>query len=134
MACPYFLPERPIGTGGWNPAPRLPLGEAWGGSCHASALGRFEPGEDVARELCNYGHARGRCPHFPEGSECDAVRFSETIRETGDAEPARMSFLYVLEQNGAPVRFGEFDSNCADPVLRAQGWAFLESLERMRIR
>ena len=30
----------------------------------------------MQRETCNCGYARGRCPHFPDDAEADAVRFS----------------------------------------------------------
>ena len=126
MACPFFLPLRRLDSSAWNPAPRLPLGEAWGGTCCAPPAGPFEPREDVLRELCNMGYARGRCRFFPADSTADAVRFS--AMETG-ADPPRL--LFVIEKDHAPMEHGEFDPDQATPPMAAQGRAFLESHARL---
>jgi hypothetical protein len=121
MACPYFLPKQRIGHAGWNPAPRLPLGDAWTGTCQAPPVGPFEPREETVREFCNYGYARGRCPHFPAQSEFDAVRFSSN---TTEGHPLRI--IYIREKDGAPVEHGEWRDNMDNAILSAQGRAFME--------
>ena len=122
MACPFFNPRRPLDAGGWNPAPRLPLGGAWAGDC---TLGG-QPAEAVQREVCGSGYARGRCQHFPADSPIDAVRFSFT---------ADGRLIYILEKDHAPVEHGEIDG-ASDPrePLAAQARAFLEASPRYRIR
>ncbi len=122
MACPYFLPQRPLDSGGWNPAPRLPLIDAWAGECHAPQAKNLEPGENETREFCNLGYARGRCPHFPPDAAADAVRFSISVNEAGDRR-----VIYVLEKDHAPVEHGLLGETAVDPLLSRQGQAFLDS-------
>lgn len=116
MACPFFRPLRRLDSGGWTPAPRLPLGGAWGGEC--SVHGTWEPPEAIQRDLCNSGYARGRCERFPANAIADAVRFSIT--------PAGR-LIYILEQDHAPVEHGEIDA-AQDPrePLASQARAFLD--------
>jgi hypothetical protein len=121
MACPFFKPSRRLDSGGWDPAPRLPLGDAWGGECTAS--GAVEPpDESQQRGLCNSGYARGRCGHFPDGGEADAVRFSVGVDER---------LIYILEKDHAPIEHGEIDS-ATDPrePLASLARAFRESYRR----
>ena len=92
MACPYFKPSRRLDAGGWDPAPRLPLGDAWGGECTAGVA--WEPPEAIQREVCNCGYARGRCEHFPVDERADAVRFSSGAGER---------LIYILEKDHAPI-------------------------------
>ncbi len=117
MACPYFLPKQRIGHAGWNPAPRLPLGDAWSGSCQAPGAEAFEPDEDSLRTFCNYGYARGRCSHFPAQAECDAIRFSVIGNEP-------LKILYVREKDGAPIEHGEVRDDSGDRILETQATAF----------
>lgn len=98
MACPYFKPSRRLDSGGWDPAPRLPLGDAWAGECTAGSA--WEPPEATQREACNSGYARGRCAHFPGDAGVDAVRFSVGAGER---------LIYILEKEHAPVEHGEID-------------------------
>ena len=119
MACPYFKPSRRLDAGGWDPAPRLPLGNAWAGECTAGST--WEPPEGVQRETCNCGYARGRCGHFPDDAGADAVRFSM----------AGERLIYILEKDHAPVEHGE----CSDATelrepLASQARAFRESYGR----
>ena len=58
MACPFFKPARRLDAGGWDPPPRLPLGDAWAGECTAGC--GEQPVESTQREVCNCGYARGR--------------------------------------------------------------------------
>ena len=128
MACPFFLPVRRLGSGGWNPAPSLPLGDAYGGSCQAPASGPFEPPEGVQRELCNCGYARRRCPHFPDNGAADAVRFSVTGDQDG-----RVTLVYILEKDHAPMEHGSIDdATAAREPLASQARAFVESYLRQR--
>lgn len=120
MACPLFKPERRLDAGGWNPAPRLPLGDAWAGECTAGCA--EQPGESTQREVCNCGYARGRCEHFPAGVEADAVRFS-----IGPGE----RLIYIFEKDHAPLEYGEIDI-ATDPrePLASLARAFRESHQR----
>ncbi len=122
MACPFFKPLRRLDSGGWNPSPRLPLGDAWGGEC--TARGTWEPTETVQREVCNCGYARGRCEHFPGDGVADAVRFT-MIAGNGDADER---LIYILEKDHAPVEHGAIDG-ATDPrePLASQARAFVES-------
>ncbi len=123
MACPYFQPTTRLDAGGWDPPPRLPLGDAWSGFCLALAGRSFAPPEDVQRELCNCGYARGRCAYFPEESRADAVRFAPQPSEQGDA-----AILYIFENEHAPVDFGVFREQDHGVAIVAQARAFLEVL------
>jgi hypothetical protein len=119
MACPFFKPLRRLDSGGWSPAPRLPLGDAWAGECTVDGTG--QPPETIQRDICNSGYARGRCDRFPNDATADAVRFSIT--------PAGR-LIYILEKDHAPVEHGEMDVAC-DPrePLASQARAFVESYQ-----
>ena len=129
MACPFFLPVRRLDSGGWNPAPRLPLGDAYGGSCHALARSPFEPPEEIQRDLCNCGYARRRCSHFPDNGAADAVRFSVTGDQDG-----RVTLVYILEKDHAPIEHGLIVDGAigAGEPLASQARAFVESYRRHR--
>ncbi len=118
VACPYFQPVTRLDAGGWDPPPRLPLGDAWSGFCVALATGSFEPPEAVQRELCNCGYARGKCTYFPSESAADAVRFASQ----------GLGMIYILEKDHAPAAFGEFREADHGVAIVAQARAFLESL------
>jgi hypothetical protein len=117
MACPLFKPVRRLDAGGWDPAPRLPLGRAWAGECTAGCV--EQPAESTQREVCNSGYARGRCAHFPAGMDADAVRFSMG---------ADGRLIYILEKDHAPLEHGEIDfaANPREP-LASLARAFRES-------
>jgi hypothetical protein len=121
---------------GWVRPPRLPLGDSFGGACHAHPADVIEPPEAHQRELCNCGYARGRCDHFPGGDVPDAVRFSVT-----SDTPTRLSVVYVIEKDHAPVEHGtlqyviddaRLDCPQISEVLAQQARAFLESHLRQR--
>ena len=116
MACPYFNPLRKLDDGEWDPAPRLPLIDAWSGVCTAAF--DWIPPEATQREVCNCGYARGRCEHFPDGKGADAVRFSVLNGR----------LIYVLEKDHAPVGHGTIDAteDSREP-LASQARAFLAS-------
>jgi hypothetical protein len=116
---------------GWVRPPRFPLGDPFGGACHARSGDVIEPPEARQRELCNCGYARGRCDRFPGDSAADAVRFSVT-----DDTATRVSVVYVVEKDHAPAEFGTLEyaieeSRLEGPhisdVLVQQARAFLES-------
>ena len=104
MACPFFLPQGELETGPWDHTPRLPLGGAFSGVCHAQPGEAYQPPYRHQEELCNCGYARGLCERFPENEAADAVRFSVT-REG----PKRLRLVYILEKEHAPVEFGELE-------------------------
>lgn len=120
MACPLFKPVRRLDAGGWDPAPRLPLGDAWAGEC---TVGCGEQPVESQREVCNCGYARGRCEHFPAGMEADAVRFSMG---------ADGRLIYIFEKDYAPLEHGEIDA-ATDPrePLASLARAFSESYRRI---
>ncbi|MDP9113847.1 MAG: hypothetical protein M3O20_09205 [Acidobacteriota bacterium] len=118
MACPYFKPLRLLDAGGWDPAPRLPLVDAWAGECTAGNA--WEPTEAVQRETCNCGYARGRCAHFPDDGEVDAVRFSM----------AGERLIYIFEKDHAPVEHGDVGAAEIREPLASLMRAFRESYGR----
>jgi hypothetical protein len=140
VACPFFAPSRRLEIAGWIRPPRLPLGDSFGGACHAHPADIVEPPEARQRELCNCGYARGRCDRFPLDSAGDAVRFSIT-GETRN----RLVVVYVVEKDHAPAEFGtleytwvndvdgaHLDGPPIGEVLSQQARAFLESYLRRR--
>jgi hypothetical protein len=131
VACPFFVPSRRLEITGWVRPPRFPLGDPFGGACHARPAEVVEPPEARQRELCNCGYARGRCDRFPGNGAADAVRFSVT-----EDSPARLLVVYVVEKNHAPAEHGTLEYAIADSRLEAthvsdilgqQARAFLES-------
>ncbi|HSP66714.1 MAG TPA: hypothetical protein VLN48_03235 [Bryobacteraceae bacterium] len=128
MACPFFMPSRRLEHVGWVRPPRLPLGDPWGGTCHARADNIVEPPDLQQRELCNCGYARGRCERFPGGEAPDATRFSITS-DTGGV----VRLVYIFEKDHAPASHGVLEfpgsgevSGVSD-LLAQQAKAFLES-------
>ena len=126
MACPFFAPSRRIEITAWILPPRYPLGDLFSGTCHASPSNLTDGHEE---EWCNCGYARGRCDRFPEGAP-DAVRFSVT-----EDTPARLSLVYVVEKDHAPVEHGtleylvahaRLDGPVISDILAEQARAFLE--------
>ena len=135
VACPFFMPSRRLEHVGWVRPPRLPLGDPWGGTCHARADDIFEPPEIQQRELCNCGYARTRCDRFPGGEAADAMRFSITS-DTGGV----IRMVYIVEKDHAPTSHGVLEflesgevSGVSD-LLAQQARAFLESYLQRRVR
>lgn len=93
MACPYFVPLEPW-SDAWTGPRRVPLGEPYLGNCSHTTL--EIPPDDQAK-ACNFGYPRNRCPHFPEDSKVDAVRFSM-------ASPTTL--IWITERDHAPVSHG----------------------------
>jgi len=138
MACPYFYPIEPFSDKAWPKPPRLPLGDPYTGLCCVDPLREWRPEESTLRELCNRGHARKRCPRFPEGDGPDMVRFS-VIGDAGGV----VRIYYVVEGNGRPLEHGEieylaesrkFRPNLTDGMLERQAQAYAESYPRRKSR
>jgi len=129
------MPVRSLETKGWLHAPRMPLGEAYQGRCHANDDMAIEPPESDQRELCNCGYARGRCSRFPADSADagDAVRFS-VAEDAGGV----VRVIWVVEKGHSPGAFGSLEysidaaelSGAGERLLIAQARAFLESYLR----
>ena len=124
------MPEAPLGASGWARAPRMPLGDAYGGHCRACAGEPVRPAETQLRELCNFGYARGRCDRFPAASGADAVRFSIT-----SDDGSRVRMVYVVESEHAPLEHGSLEylieerrlEGAGPGLLSAQAAAFVAS-------
>ena len=135
MACPFFMPSRRLEHVGWVVPPRLPLGDPWGGTCHAHADDIIEPPDLQQRELCNCGYARARCERFPGGESADAIRFSIT-GDTGGV----IKMVYIIEKDHAPAAHGVLQFPEAGEVtgvsalIAQQARAFLESYLHRRAR
>lgn len=80
-----------------------PLGDPHCGECHA-ATEPFTPDDELLKEACNLGYARGRCPHFPGGDAPDAVRFCVS-RDDGPA----IGLLFVIERDHRPHAHGSLE-------------------------
>jgi hypothetical protein len=134
MPCPFFAPEQRLDAGPWSNPPRLPLGDAYFGSCRVRPGEFHAPPESHQREVCNCGYARGRCDRFPTGDAADAVRFSVTKGRAG-----KLRLVYILEKEHAPSSHGALEFSIkkgalldspSDGLLAVQGRAFAESYLR----
>jgi hypothetical protein len=130
MSCPYFMPVDRLESAEWIHAPRLPLGDAYRGVCHAQPRDLFEPAEADQRDLCNCGYARDRCGRLPADAP-DAVRFS-VVGDAGD----RVRIIWLIEKDHSPVEFGTLEyaegklsseTFSPTPLLTAQANAFIRS-------
>ena len=95
-----------------NPPARSPLGRLFRGECRALPYVH-----KTEAECCNFGYARGLCPHFPDEAEADCVRLNIGASE---------NVIWVLEKNYAPLRSGSLQT--ATPLIRQQAAVLLESL------
>jgi len=117
----------------WPAPPALPLGDPYTGECRAEAGHPRIPEAALLRRYCNLGYAAGNCPHMPETSGPDAVRFA--VEADGGAS---VRIHYVLERGHQPLEHGllEFSrqsrSFLAPPeaMLAAQARAYAESYLR----
>lgn len=124
------MPVERLETMDWIHAPRLPLGDAYRGVCHAQSHDLFEPADSDQRDLCNCGYARDRCSRLPADAP-DAVRFS-VLSDTG----GRVRIIWVIEKDHSPVEFGALEyaggqlsseNSSATPLLTAQATAFIRA-------
>ena len=128
MACPYFYPlERAPQSG--KKLPPAPLGDVWSGACHADA-DEWRPDPQTARELCNFGYARGRCARLP-GDGPDAVRFTISHDRRG-----LIGIYWVVEKDHLPHAHGPLQYSEAqagfvnahpDACIARQAEAYLSS-------
>ena len=93
MACPYFHPECPSSELAVAHRERLPLGDAYCGTCSASSAA---PDLVTLAENCNVGYARN-CRHLPAEREADAVRYSVHERE------GQIVVTCIYERNHLPA-------------------------------
>lgn len=133
MPCPYFYP---VGHLAWANAPRLPLGDAYSGFCHADPNAQADPGATTIRDLCNLGYARGRCSRFSAADGPDAIRFS-VVRDRGEF----ITIYWVRERDHQPfdhgpleysVPAGTFTSPPAAGLIEQQARAYLGSYLRRK--
>jgi hypothetical protein len=135
VPCPYFIP---VGQLAWPNAPRLPLGDAYTGTCGAPAGSAIEPAIAVLRDFCNLGYARGRCERCPQDDGPDAVRFA-VVKDSGGV----IRIAWVREKDHHPVDHGPLDYSVADKSFQAtavdesvrrQAQAYLASYLRRKTR
>jgi hypothetical protein len=135
MACPYFFPlERvPVATG--KRMPPMPLGDSWSGVCRAAPAGDRPPDPHTVQQLCNFGYARGKCPHVPVDSP-DAVRFGISHDRDGIVR-----IYWVVEKDHLPFAHGPLDYSRAeagfptahpDSCVSQQAQAFVSSYLRRK--
>jgi hypothetical protein len=107
LACPFFMPIRPLDEGGWLHPSRLPLGGGWSGRCYAPGYEGSMPSDEELREFCNLGYA-ANCARLPRERACDAVRFSIS-RDGG----SRLILSFVCEAQHRPAEWGnlEYDAS-----------------------
>src|ERR1051326_209671 len=95
MACPFFFPSQQTSLGALPHPERLPLGNAFAGTCTAANI---VPTEAMLHD-CNLGYAD--CAHLPAERLADAVRFSTRRDPKG-----LLHIHYVCEAAHAPVTSG----------------------------
>jgi hypothetical protein len=108
MSCPFFYASEPLSS--VRELRPVPLGRLYKGECRARGLhpSAYLPSETALRAWCNFGYARGDCPHFPVAAEADAVRFS-----IAHADIAVITVRYCLERDHRPVDHGTLTFHCA---------------------
>ncbi len=136
MACPYFQPTTTLLLGYWGKRARLPLGDLFAGVCHVDPSAVFIPDEDMLRDCCNLGYARGQCTRLPAPPGPDAVRFAVSAEENGSVR-----ILYAIEQDHKPFECGalEYDTGRQrlvepppNPMLARQAEAYAASYLRRK--
>ncbi len=103
MACPYFLPSKPVADSRVPHPGRAPLGDVYAGVCTAPGHAGAAPKDEQLPD-CNLGYAR--CPWLPPERSCDAVRFI-----MGRERDGCYRIFYACELAHAPAAHGllEFD-------------------------
>ena len=135
MACPYFCPSEPLPWSRWPGKLRPPLGEMYGGKCHAGTEPLL-PSERLLVDYCNLGYARTKCNRFPSGEGPDAVRFGLSADDGRTVEVA-----YAVEGVYLPLRHGTlrycratkaWSGLNVDGLLARQAEAYLASYLRSK--
>lgn len=130
MACPFFFPVDRLDDSRFTVPPRLPLGYAYSGECHARKPVAAAVGPTLHR-ACNTGYARAVCEFFPLESAVDAVRFHVT-----SVEPASIRLRCIVERDCWPAGSHDFEfarpgfdclAQHSDAVMRRQARVFAES-------
>jgi hypothetical protein len=103
MACPFFMPMKPLESSLFPHPARLPLGDAYGGVCTAPGHEGAVPRDESLHD-CNLGYAR--CAWLPAERSCDAVRLL-----MGRDRDGCYAVHYACELAHAPAAHGllEFD-------------------------
>jgi hypothetical protein len=135
MPCPFF---HPLGQLAWPNAPKLPLGDAYSGRCHADPALPADPDPVTLRDCCNLGYARGKCGRFPDAFGPDAVRFAVTA-DTGSS----VRIYWVREKGHEPFDHGPLEfsveartflASGTDAAVEQQARAYLASYLRRKSR
>lgn len=136
MACPYFYPAQRLEPPEWRGKIRPPLGDLYGGECHARPSEVHHPEGSLLIEGCNFGYAGRQCGRFPGGEAPDAVRFC--VREDTGSE---VRIDYVLERAHLPFahgrtvyerRGGTWAGLPRGELLQRQAQAYMESYLRWK--
>jgi hypothetical protein len=124
MSCPFFYAREPLSSA--RELRPVPLGDLYAGECRAA---KHLPSDRELRTWCNFGYARGDCPHFPRDAAADAVRFS-----IAHADGATVTVRYCLERDHRPVEHGTLiltagrcDPPHADPIVSRLAEAYLSA-------
>jgi hypothetical protein len=114
MACPFFDPAGRV-DGEWAGPGRYPLGALHSGVCRARPSEPLLPSQDILRQYCNFGYARGQCPDFPEEGAPDAVRFGIAGDHAG-----LVRIHYVAESDHHPFAYSLLEYDTASGRLLTQ--------------
>jgi len=117
MACPLFIPSKPLGE---LVSVATPLGDLYGGNCAADPHALIEP--DTLRRYCNFGYARGYCERAGQ-SDADAVRLMVRSEHRNADRGNVVEIAWAVERDHHPVAVGnmEIESGLlhADPAQDA---------------
>ena len=108
LPCPYFIPPR------------------------ACVVDSAAVSEDLVRECCEPGYARGRCERFPSDGPADSVRYVVSKDEGGVVE-----IRWGRELNHQPVDTGRLrypEEKLADVAMQLQAEAVAEAYLARRAR
>ena len=131
MPCPYFCPVEALA---WPSAPRLPLGDAYTGTCQSDPAHPISPAAADLRDLCNLGYAAGRCARFPLTGGPDAIRFC-AAKDAGGL----IHIAWARERDHYPfdngileysTETGRFTAATPHPIVGQQAQAYVSSYLR----
>jgi hypothetical protein len=124
MSCPFFYASEPLSL--LRELRPVPLGDLYGGECRAAD---HLPSDNELRSWCNFGYARGACPHFPADAAADAIRFS-----VANSDATAITVRYCLERDHRPLEHGTLiltagrcDPPHADPIVCRLTEAYVSS-------